>query len=453
MKEATQNTLPRSLGARDAMSLVIGTIVGTGIFLKTATMAQLLGSMNLIMLAWILSGILSYAGALTYAELSARVPKSGGEYAMLNHTYGTMFGFLFGWMRFLIGSPGSIAAYGVAIATFLTGLFSVEIIPGGTKTMAVFIIILFSVINCFKISMGARLQTFLTVLKIVLILGLVIGIFLLGTPSPPNSQLEPTAAPGSLLSSFGLAMIAALWAFDGWNNLPMVGGEITSPKKNIPLALGIGMLVVIGLYLLVNWAYFHVLTLEQIQNANSSAHKDALPVATLAAQTFLGNWGVPALSLAFVISALGAMNGSILTCARVPFAMAQDGLFWKILGQTHNTTHVPVWSIIIQALIAIVLALSGTFDQLTNYVVVSSWIFYVLVAASIFMVRKRKQDRPEDFKVPGYPVVPMLFIFAGVFLIANSLYRGPFEGMIGAGIIVAGIPVYFFFKRQSIQLS
>ncbi|MEK6623820.1 MAG: amino acid permease, partial [Bdellovibrionota bacterium] len=291
MKIASDSTrLERRLGPLDAGTLVVGTIIGTGIFLKTSTMAQHLGSMKMVMFAWILSGILSYAGALTYAELAARLPESGGEYAMLNHAYGQRFGhllgFLFGWMRFWIGSPGSIAAYGVAVATFLTGLFHVDSIPGGRPLIAIFFIALFSAINCFQVRFGANVQNFLTFLKMILILGLALGAGLFGTTPdvalPSLTQTSTALSMESGISAFGMAMIAALWAFDGWNNLPMVGGEIRDPQKNIPIALGIGMLAVITLYLSVNWAYFHVLTVEQIQYAHSSAHREALPVATLA---------------------------------------------------------------------------------------------------------------------------------------------------------------------------
>jgi APA family basic amino acid/polyamine antiporter len=446
MNNNTKSTLAQTLGPWSAASIVVGTIIGTGIFLKTASMTQLLGTMGLVMLAWIISGILSYAGALTYAELASNTPKSGGEYAILRHGYGDLFGFLFGWMRFWIASPGSIAAYAVGSATFLGGLVDLSSIPGGGKTVAIFFIFSFSFLNSFKVNLGGNVQTFLTFLKVVLILALVTGVAMFISATSTEVVATSFNPEGSMISRFGLAMIAALWAFDGWNNLPMVGDEIKNPQKNIPIALGLGMLGVIALYLAANWAYFHALDLNEIMTANSSSYPDALPVATLSAKKFMGDFGVPALSIAFVISALGAMHGSILTGARVPFAMARDGLFFKSLGKLNEKSNVPVTSIIIQAALSMALALSGTFDQLTDYVVVASWMFYALTTATIFKLRKNNPNY-TGFKVPGYPFVPILFILAAIFLISNSIMNSPKEGMIGIGIILAGIPVYKYFKK------
>jgi APA family basic amino acid/polyamine antiporter len=447
--------LQRSMGPWQASSLVVGTIIGTGIFLKTATMAQLLGSGSMVAAAWIISGVLSFAGALTYAELSSQFPHSGGEYAFLKAGYGSLSSFLYGWMRFWIGAPGSIAAYAAGAATFLGGIISLEVIPGSGKTVAVLLILFFSAVNCLHVHWGARVQIFLTGLKIFLILSLVIGVFGFGVSHPEIPTLIKATGTVSKFSfgTLGLAMIAALWAYDGWNNLPMVGEEVRDPIKNIPIALGIGMIVVMALYLFANASYFNVLSIEQIQTANSSRFPEALPVATLAAKTFLNQYGVPGISIAFIISALGAMNGSILTGARVPYAMARDGLFWSKLGQVGNRAQVPVISIVVQALIASGLALMGTFDQLTDYVVVSGWIFYGLTASTVFIFRKRQikvehQIQKDHFRVPGYPLVPILFIGAAIFLVANSLTQNPRNAFVGVFIIMAGLPFYWLMSKN-----
>lgn len=448
------------MGPWQASSLVVGTIIGTGIFLKTATMVQLVGSMSLVFSAWIISGVLSYAGSLTYAELSSHHPEAGGEYAFLKEGYGNLFAFLFGWMRFWIGAPGSIAAYAAGTATFLGGLVPLDFIPGSGKTVAVFLILFFSAINCLKVRWGARVQTFLTALKVILILGLVIGVFGFGKSHNTLSSVltTPTQAGGFQFGTFGLAMIAALWAFDGWNNLPMVSEEVKNPKRNIPIALGFGVLAVIALYLAANWAYFQVLSLEQMQLANSSKYPQALPVATLAVKSFLGEWGIPVISVAFMISALGAMNGSILTAARVPFAMARDGLFWHRLSTVSEHTHIPAWSIMVQAAIASTLALWGTFDQLTDYVVVASWIFYALTASTIFIFRRNNSTlyNKNIFRVPGYPFIPIIFIITAIFLIINSMSKNPLDGIIGLVIIATGIPTYWIMilkERKKIILG
>lgn len=444
--------LERTMGPWQASSLVVGTIIGTGIFLKTATMVQLVGSVSLVFAAWIISGILSYAGSLTYAELGAHHPESGGEYAFLKAGYGSFFAFLFGWMRFWIGAPGSIAAYAAGTATFLGGLVSLDFIPGKGKTVAVLLILFFSLINCLKVRWGARVQTLLTALKVLLILGLVIGVFGFGkTDETLTAALKSSTTVTFQWGTFGMAMIAALWAFDGWNNLPMVGEEIRNPQRNIPIALGFGVLAVMALYIAANWAYFEVLPLEQIQTANSSKYPQALPVATLAVKSFLGEFGIPAISVAFMISAVGAMNGSILTAARVPFAMARDGLFWRRLARVAEHTHVPIWSIMVQAVIASLLALWGTFDELTDYVVVASWIFYGLTASTIFIFRRRHltSNNGNGFKVPGYPLVPIVFIVTAVLLVVNSMVHDPVNGIIGLFIIAAGIPTYWLMKKKN----
>jgi APA family basic amino acid/polyamine antiporter len=445
--------LHRSIGPWQAAALVVGSIVGTGVFLKTATMAQLLGSMGGVLAAWVIAGVLSYAGALSYSELCARIPSSGGEYAILRESWGPLPAFLYGWTRFWIGSPGTIAAYSVGAATFLGGVIPLgTIIPGGEKTAAVVFIVLFTGLNCLEVAFGAAVQTFLTGLKVLLILTMIGGIVFFADASHA-SHAASSSSSSSLAnaggSAFGLALISALWAYDGWNNLPMVGGEVREPHRNIPIALGVGVFVVVALYVGVNAAFFRALSVEEIQQANSSLHPDALPVATLAAQGFLGRIGVPALSVAFVISAVGAMNGAILTGARVPFAMADDGLFFRRLARIHPRTGVPIGAVVTQGLWSSGLAMSGTFDQLTDYVVVTSWVFYGLVTSSLFVLRRREQpgSRPR-FSVPGYPVVPLLFIAAAVFLIGNSVWRTPVQAVIGALLLAAGLPVYVYFRRR-----
>lgn len=438
--------LNRSLGPWQAASVVVGTIIGTGIFLKTASMTQLLGSRTAVLAAWVVSGLLSYAGALTYAELSSRHPASGGEYAFLREAYGRLPAFLYGWMRLLVGSPGSIAAYAVGSATFAAGLglFDPARVPGGLPAVGVGLIAAFTLLNCLQVSWGARAQTFLTALKCALILGLVAAIALLGQAPAGPAEAAPLT-DRSWLSAFGLAMIAALWAFDGWNNLPMLGEEVREPQRNLPLALALGVLAVLGLYLAANWAYFHVLSAAEIQGGSSTANPGALPVATLAARSIFGAAGVPLLSAAFVVSALGAMNGSILSGARVPFAMARDGLFFGAFAKIAPNAHVPARAVLLQGCVASLLALSGTFDQLTDWVVACAWTFYAVCISTLFVFRRRSPGAP--FRVPGYPLLPALFILAAALLVGNALWNDPKAALAGALLVLAGLPVYLFLRR------
>ena len=438
----------RGLTLVDAASIVVGSILGTGIFLKTSTMATLVGSPWMVIVIWIVAGLLSLAGALAYAELGSIMPDAGGEYVYLKEGYGDMWAFLYGWMRFWIGSPGSIAAYAVGAMTFMSGAIDLSIV-GGKVSASIIVIIIFSSINCLSVAFGGRLNSIMTGLKIFMILGIAAGIFF-GGEGAGFHHLNETA-PGFTgfagWAAFGSATLAALWAYDGWNNLPMIGGEIKNPQRNIPLSLGLGMLVILAIYAVANLAYFYALPFAEIISSNSDAYPDALPVATKAAMTFMGEAGVTLLSAAFVFSALGAMNGGIMTGARVPYAMAKDGLFFKQLANVNDATLVPVSAVIIQGVVSMLLALSGTFDQLTNYVVFSAWIFYAMVTGVVFVMRKKRPDAPRAYKAVGYPVVPFIFIVLATLLLINTVFESPRESLIGLAFILSGIPVFFIFRK------
>lgn len=446
--------LVRGLNLVDAGAIVVGSIIGTGVFLKTATMSALVGSPGMVLIIWIVAGLLSLAGALAYAELGSMMPNAGGEYVYLKTGYGDLWAFLYGWMRFWIGSPGSIAAYAVGAMTFMSGAVDLSIV-GGKASAAVIVIIVFSSINCLSVAFNGRLQSVMTGLKLLMIIGLSGGIFFAGDGASFShfSETTPGFTGFTGWAAFGSATLAALWAYDGWNNLPMVAGEVKNPQRNIPLALGFGMLVILAIYCVANVAYFYALPFTEILTSNSDTFPDALPVATKAAMTFLGTSGITVLSAAFVFSALGAMNGSIMTGSRVPYAMAKDGLFFKQLANVNDVTLVPVVSIIIQGIVAMLLALSGTFDQLTNYVIFASWIFYAMVTGVVFVLRKRMPDAPRSYKTIGYPVLPIVFIVLAILLLINTVLESPKESCIGLVFILAGIPVYFIFKRLNKKRS
>ena len=435
--------LIRGLSRWDAAALVVGPIIGTGIFLKSAIMAQLLPHPWWVILAWATAAVLSYAGALSYAELSSRFPEAGGEYAYLRESYGHLVAFLYGWTRMMIAGPGSLAAYAVGAATFSSGFWPLPIAP-----TAVVFILLFTAINCLAVKSSGRVQTALTAAKLFLIFGIAGGVLLNSASLANWSSADPVGA-WTGWSAFGSALIAALWAFDGWNNLPMVGSEVHDAQKSLPLALALGMLAAGGAYVTANAAYFLSLPLTTIQSANSTIHPDALPVATLAAQTFLGQGGVALMSVVFTISALGAMHGSMLTGARVPYAMAVDGLMPKVLAFVHNRTRIPLAGVLFESAMAVLLALSGTFDQLTDAVVFSSWIFYALATASLLRFRRedaQKSQRP-DFLAPGYPIIPFLFVMVSIALLVNTVYSNPIPSLLGLGVILTGVPVYFVFRK------
>src|SRR5258708_2294903 len=314
--------------------------------------------------------------------------------------------------------------------------------------MAIAIIVFFTVLNCFSVHFGGGVQAVMTAVKIIMIFGLAASILAFGAGTSWHHLSDAaSSARWKSWSGFGSAVLSALWAFDGWNNLPMAAGEIREPGRVIPRALGLGMLAVLALYALANLAYFYALPFGEILSSYSTAHREALPVAAKAAGTTFGPLAVRLLSGAFVFSALGAMNGAILTGARVPYAMARDGLFFKSLGSVSGVTRVPVVAVLAQGAWACVLALSGTFDQLTDYVVFAGWIFYALCTASLFVFRRRLPPANVPYRAPGYPWVPALFLVCSVLLLGNTLFTAPRESLIGLGFIAAGVPCHFAVNR------
>jgi APA family basic amino acid/polyamine antiporter len=434
--------LLRRLGFKESFAIVVGSIIGTGVFLKTAVMAQDAGPPLYVLLAWLIAGVLSFMGALTYAELSCLFPAAGGEYVFLREAYGPLTGFLFGWTRFWIASPGSIAAYAIGSVTFLESFLPMA---NHRIEIAIAIIAFFTVLNCFSVHFGGGVQAVMTAVKILMILALAASILAFGAGTSWHHLTDAASSAGwKSWSGFGSAVLAALWAFDGWNNLPMAAGEIRDPDRVIPKSLAWGLIAVLCLYAGANLAYFYALPFEEIVNSHSTLYPDALPVATKAALRSFGGTAAAILSLAFVFSALGAMNGTILTGARVPYAMARDGLMWSWLGEANARTHSPVGSTVVQGLWACVLAASGTFDQLTDSIVFASWIFYALNTFSLFYFR-RKLPAPA-YRTPAFPWPPVIFIACALLLIVNTLWTAPNESLAGLALIAAGIPVYFLFR-------
>jgi basic amino acid/polyamine antiporter, APA family len=456
----------RALGLTDTTMLVIGTVIGTGVFMKTSVMMQQVETPALVLAAWIAAGLLSLAGALTYAELGAALPEAGGEYVYLRTAYGEAPAFLFGWTRFAVAAPGSIAILGVGFATFLSAILPLHSVWathtfqvfgreiqwqfGMVQVVAVSAILFFSAINCIGVAFGGRVQSFLTVAKLLGIAVIVGGVFFFSrTATWENLAPSPGTPPWSGLKAFGAAMLAALWAYDGWNNMPMVAGEVRNPGRNIPRALISGMVVVTTVYCVANLAYFYALPAIEVITSNSTAYRNALPVATKAAQSFLGSTGGKLVSIAFMLSAVGALNGSILSNARVPFAMARDGVFFARFGRLSEGARVPVWSIVIQAAVASVLAISGSFDQLTDYVLFASWIFYGLTTSAVFVLRRRLPDLPRPYRTFGYPLVPLAFVLVAVWLVINTLQTSPVESAVGLILLTLGLPFYFYYRRTT----
>jgi len=425
-------------------------------------MAQVVGSSWLVLAAWVVAGLLSMAGALTYAELGALLPEAGGEYVFLRRAYGIVPAFFFGWTRFSVVSTGSIAVMSVGFATFLSAALSLNRVWahytfrllgqdvhwqfGSSQVVAVASIAVLSALNCAGIAFGGRVQSVITIMKTLGVATIVAGVFGWSrSASWGNFAASSGTAPVSTLSSFGTAMLAALWAYEGWNTMPMVAGEIRDPGRSVPRALVLGMLSVITIYLVANLAYFYSLPFSEVATSNSTSYRDALPVATKAVRTFLGPFGEKLVSVAFILSALGAVNGLILSSARVPFAMARDGMFFSRMSMLNNS-HVPVWSILIQAIWASVLAISGSYDQVSDCVIFASWIFYGMTATAVLVLRVKMPLAVRPYRTPGYPLVPIAFVALAAWLVVNTLITRPIESAAGLVLIALGLPVFIYYR-------
>ncbi len=453
----------RDLTLLHATSLVVGITIGTGIFLKAAVMAQAVGTPLLVLAAWVVAGLIAMFGALSFAELGALLPDAGGEYVYLRAAFGEIPGFLYVFNSFLVGGA-SISAYGAAVAIFLSDIhpfngvwlqrtvsvfgMSYTLQLGARQLIAVGVIALFGVINCAGVILGGRVQTILTVAKVVSIVGVVCGVLFFGGTHDWANFSAPAGATTGGLSGFGAAMFAALWAYSGWQFLPMAASEVQKPERNLPRAIIGGTLVVLAIYMLINVAYLYALPFWQVATANSTAYPEAPSVATRAVQTFLGAKAAPIAALIFLVSSIGALNGTILARARVPFAAARDGLFFSAFGRLSPHSRVPVTSIALVSVWAALLAASGTFDQLTNMAVLSYAIFWAPVVLAVIVLRRKLPDAPRPYRVPGYPFVPLAFVLVMCWIVCNAFLTNPIESLATLALILLGLPLYPLFHRR-----
>jgi basic amino acid/polyamine antiporter, APA family len=474
-----QISLVRGLGLVAAISIIIGNVVGTGVFLKARVMTCNLGSPDWVLIAWIAAGFLSLAGALTYAELSAMKPEAGGEYVFLRDAYGRVWSFLYGWMLIFVGKTGAQASVAVVFAIglndFLDGTLRQTLIKTdiagypfeltSLQIIAVMMIVIFTTINCASVSFSGRIATALTFVKIALIAFVGVGAFVWvtggsfanfgltetgGACEGVNESVRFGSESYSFIAGFGAAMLGALWGYDGWNNLTLVAGEVERPERNIPIALIGGTIVIILLYTFAHLAYFYVLD----PTAIASVSKDSSVAKEVVSRffggdmaTFATGFAVALFTVGLMLSSIGTLHTSILTGARVPYAMARDGLMFAPMGRLSSGTRVPVIALIVQGIWASILALSGSFDTLTDYVIFGSWIFYALATSSVFVFRRKYPDAARPYRAFGYPVVPILFLLVAGFLLINTMINTPTQAFAGIFLILLGLPVYYYLTK------
>jgi APA family basic amino acid/polyamine antiporter len=442
--------LARDLKVSHAAAIVVGTIIGSGIFLVPAEMMQAVGSSKLVYLAWIVGGFLSFFGALTYAELSAMKPEAGGEYIYMRDGYGPVGGFLYAWTWFLISKPGSIATITTGLVrilgTFTTLSFLTHPLTSRPVTItygtlvAIAAVILISALNYIGVKKAGDFHLVFTLLKVAMIVVIVIAGFTYARGSWANFSGTFAGAKGGL-SGFVAALVAALWAYDGWNMVTSVSGEIRNPQRSLPVALISGVAVVAALYMAVNAAVQYVMPASAIA-ASPRPASDATAIA-------LGAAGAAVVSAGMAISMLVTLNGSIMTGARIPFALSRDGYFFHSLAAVHPRFRTPSFALIVQAAMAIALLLvAGSFRELFSLTIFSEFLVYVMAVSTVFIFRVKEPNAIRPYKTWGYPVVPLLFIVASAYLLYRTFVDNVRNSLIGVAIILAGLPVFFYFARQ-----
>lgn len=431
--------LLRALGLWQATSIVMGIMIGSAIFIVPASITREVGSARLALAVWTVAGLLSLFGALSFAELAAMLPQAGGQYIYLREAYGSLVSFLCGWMFFLIQQSGGIAALAAGLALYLGNFFPLS--PWEQKLAAAAVIIGLTAINYRGVREGGWVQSVLTGLNVGIVLALIAAGYVLVHGSRHGPASLPPAPGTGTLASFGVAMVAALWAYEGWNNVTFAAGEVKRPERNLPLALVLGTAAVIAIYVGLNLVYYRVLTLEEIVRSPR--------VAADAASLILGPSGSQLISASIIIAVVGSLNGSILAGARVYYAMAKDGLFFHRCAAVHPRFRTPHFSLIVQAAWSILLVSLAHYEELFTFTIFAAWIFYALTAFAVVILRRKMPDLPRPYRVFAYPFVPILFVLAAGWLTLNTIAERPVEAGWGSLIVLLGVPVYFIWKRKS----
>src|SRR5262245_37096079 len=463
--KSTNGQLIRGLGLVAAISVNVANVIGTGVFLKARVMTCNVGTPGKALTVWLVAGLLSLAGALTYAELLAMFPRAAGEYGIMRDAYGRPWGFIYGWTQFAIARSASAAALAVGFAIFLNELlkgalkqtfftlhlpYGLDIPFGRLQLVALGAIAITVLINCAAVTFSGNVATVLTSIKVLLLIAVGVGAFIYSggdwshlSQANVGGACEGVAITTGGFAGFAAAMLGALWAYDGWNNITFLAGEVKNPERNLPLALIGGGLVVMGLYLFVNVNYFHVLSPTDIASVPASSSVAAEVVGRL-----LGAGAVTLMAAAMMTSSFGALHASLLATARIPYALAKDGLIIKSLAHVSQHTHVPVRALMVQMFWACIVALSGAYDTITDYAIFALTVFYIVVAASILLLHRRMPDAERPYRTWGYPVVPVVFICVSVWLIFQTIRNSPRQSAIGLGLIMLGLPVYWIISRS-----
>lgn len=454
---STASELSRELGISHAAALVVGTIIGSGIFLVPTEMMQAVGSAKLVYLAWIVGGLLSFFGALTYAELGAMKPQAGGEYVYVRDAYGPLGGFLYAWSWFIVAKPASVATIVTGLVRILGtfpmfSFFTAHVFswPFGVtwgQLVAIAAAALISLLNYLGVKKAGEFQLIFTLLKVAIIVGIVAVCFSGGTSSGghwANFATDFVGAKGGI-AGFMAALVAALWAYDGWNDLNMVAGEIKQPERNIPVALIVGVAIVGVLYMLVNAGVQYVMPASAIA-ASPRPASDAVALV-------LGRMGAGIVSAGMAVSMLVTLNGTIMSGARIPYAVARDGYFFHALAEVNPRFHTPSTAILVQLLLSVALLLLGaSFGQLFSLAIFAEWLFYAIAGSTVFVFRIREPEMRRPYRMWGYPVLPAIFVAVAAALLVYTFWNQLPNSAYGLLVILAGVPLYLYFARRKSQV-
>lgn len=431
--------LAKDLSFRDGMAIVVGTVIGSGIYLVPGSVARQIPSVNLVLLVWLAGGLLTLFGALSLAELGAMYPGAGGLYIYLRAAYGRPIAFLYGWGLLTLIHSGSIATLAVAFGLYLSQLMPLS--AASQKGASIAVIVLLTMVNILGLRTGKLVQNLITFCKVG---GIALLVVLLlsarSTHTGSGALLEAKPGPPRLLA-IGAALVAVLWAYEGWHVVSFTAAEFRNPARDLPKSLMWGALALAAIYLTANIAYYHVLTSAQLQSSDRAA-----------ATAVSAAYGGPASALVtalIIASILGAVNGMVLTGPRVYFAMAQDGMFFRAFGKL-NAARAPTLAIILQGIWSACLAIAGTFQELFTFVVFTAWIFYGLSVLAVIVLRRRQPNLDRPYRVPFYPAIPILFVLAALFITVITIVNGPLHALYGVSLILIGLPIYWLsFHRRS----
>lgn len=433
--------LRKELGTADAISIVVGTIIGSAIFLIPSTIADLVKSPLLVLRIWIAGGVLSLFGALSLAELGSMFPGAGGLYRYLREAYGPLPAFLYGWGLLAMIHSGSVAALALGFSVYFGRLFGFG--AGFEKTTSVVCILLLTAVNCLGIHTSKLVQNVFTVIKLGGMGGMIVLLLAHGTGKGLLGAALRTHSPTQPALSVVMALIAVLWAYEGWHVVSFAGGEMRNPRRALPLSLFIGTLIIFGLYVLANGSYYAVLTPAEISSTPA--------VAAVAMEKSFGRWAGEFIAVLIVFSVLGSMNGMIMTGPRAYYAMAQDHMFFRAFGKLNRRSSSPIVGLCVQGVWASLLCCSGTYQQLFTDVIFVAWLFYALTVMGVIVLRWRRPDVKRPYRVPGFPLLPILFSIAAVGIAVSAIAESPVRSLVGVGLILAGVPLFLFFRRSERQ--